>query len=89
MSVILTDAEGRTLKTLGVASSLGRYSFDDFTGYSPPIHIGSTGPVRVPNDGLVFIVLEVANHERNLQIPIDDRDGGFNATVTWTEGGRT
>ena len=37
----------------------------------------------MPNDGLVLVVLEVHNNQRNLQIPVDDLAGGFNATVTW------
>ena len=31
-----------------------------------------------PNDGAVFIVLEVHNNARNLQFPLDDLAGGFN-----------
>jgi len=31
------------------------------------------------------VVLEITNHDRNLQIPIDDLAAGFNATVTWSK----
>ena len=61
---------------------LGNYSFDRFVGYSPPVTMRADG-LSVPNDGLVLVVLEVHNNQRNLQIPVDDLAGGFNATVTW------
>ena len=83
VSVLLTDASGKVLSTIYCSPPLGNYSYDHFTGYSPPIQVASTAPLNVPNDHLVLLTLEVHNHARNLQIPIDDLAGGFNATVTW------
>ena len=85
--VLLTDESGVVLSTVFTSQPLGNYSYDHFKGYSPRIAAASASPLGVANDGLVFIVLEVANRDRNLQIPIDDLSGGFNATVTWTKRG--
>ena len=81
----LPNTAGETLKTIYTSPPLDKYSYDHFTGYSPPIRVESSGALGVPNEGLVFVVLEVANHQRNLQMPIDDLGGGLNATVTWSQ----
>ena len=37
-----------------------------------------------PNDKALTVTLEVTNHERNLQIPIDDLASGLGVHVTWS-----
>jgi hypothetical protein len=34
-------------------------------------------------DGAVAIALMVVNNERNLQIPLDDKAGGWNVALGW------
>ena len=45
----------------------------------------SAANLHVRNDQLVLVTLQIANGQRNLQIPIDDLCGGGNATVTWNK----
>ena len=80
--VLLSDANGGALAVIYQSDELGNYSYDHFEGYSPPI-VASASSLKVPNEELVFLVLEITNHDRNLQIPIDDLASGFNATVEW------
>ena len=80
--VLLTDEAGVELLELLQTTPLGEYSYDAFEGYSPPIYVHASS-LSVPNDALVCLVLEVTNNERNLQIPLDDKLGGFGATVSW------
>ena len=80
----LLDLESRAvLKTLAASPPLGNYSYDHFTGYSPPVALQATG-VGVPNSKPVILALQVTNHQRNLQIPIDDLANGFDVHVAWT-----
>lgn len=70
VSLLLTDATGKTLADVFTSQSLGKYSFDHFQGYSPPITASNSQPLTLANDELVYIVLSIANNQRNLQIPI-------------------
>ena len=80
ISVLLRGASGNTIASIYNSSSLGNYSFDHFTTYSPPITVSATG-LHVPNSDLVFLVLEVHNNGRNLQLPVDDLGSGWDVTV--------
>jgi hypothetical protein len=59
-----------------------RCRYDHFTGYSPPIVVSATG-LGLSNDVPLLVALEVANNERNLQIPIDDLAKGFDVKIKW------
>ena len=83
VQLLLLDAAG-TATSLYSSPPLGNYSYDHFKGYSPPIPISATD-LHVANEKLLFIVLEVHNRARNLQIPIDDLRGGWNVSVTWNK----
>jgi hypothetical protein len=84
VALLLTDQAGATLATLATSAPLGNYSFDHFTGYSPPVTLVAHG-LRVPNEQLVLVTLEVTNHGRNLQLAIDDLRGGWNVSVAWAK----
>jgi hypothetical protein len=84
--VLLLDlATGKELKSIFQSEPLGNYSFDHFTGYSPPISVKATG-INCPNTKAVIIALEVTNNQRNLQIPVDDLAKGFDIHVGWSSG---
>ena len=84
VTVLLTNTSGTTLATIYTSQPLGNYSFDHFTSYSPPIKVAATG-LHVRNDKLVFVTLEIANRQRNLQIPIDDLRSGWDVEVAWSK----
>ena len=87
--VVLIDRDTQVvIKTILTTPPLGAFSWDHFTGYSPYIPLHVTG-LNVPNDSPVAIALQVTNHERNLQIPIDDLAAGFNVTVGWAAAAAT
>ena len=76
---VATEAEVRELWKSG---PLGNYSYDQFTGYSPPIEVRATGLAQ-PNEAALMLTLEVTDHERNLQLPIDNLVAGWNVKVSW------
>jgi hypothetical protein len=76
---VATEAEVRELWKSG---PLGNYSYDQFTGYSPPIVVSATGLAQ-PNEAALMLTLEVTDHERNLQLPIDNLVAGWNVKVSW------
>ena len=74
-----TDA---VLKTVWTSAPLGNYSWDHFGGYSPPVAVSAAGlGVKLSADAPVIVALSVANHQRNLQIPVDDKAAGFDIKV--------
>lgn len=87
LSVLLVDAEtGVTSATVYTSPPLGNYSYDRFKGYSPVIPVHASG-LRVPNTDPLFVALDFDNHQRNLQLPIDDLTGAcWNVTVHWDNG---
>lgn len=87
LSVVLVRAETETaVATLYRSPPLGNYSWDRGDPYSPLIEVRAAG-LRVPNAGPLFLALEVDNNQRNLQLAVDDKAGGFNAVVHWDAGG--
>ena len=76
---VATEAEVRELWKSG---PLGNYSYDQFTGYSPPIEVRATGLAQ-PNEAALMLTLEVTDHDRNLQLPIDNLVAGWNVKVSW------
>jgi len=79
---ILDMATSAVLATVFTSPPLGKYSYDHFTQYSPPIVVKAAG-LHIPTDKPVIIALSVANNQRNLQIPVDDKANGFAVSVTW------
>ena len=82
VTVVLTDASGGVLATLYRSPPLCNYSFDNFTQYSPPLHINVTG-LSIPNDELVRLAIQISNNQRNIQIPVDNKVGGFKVRLGW------
>jgi hypothetical protein len=82
VTVLLTDEQGKEIKVLYTSPPLGNYSYDVFTGFSPPITVQGSGLDLAPK-GLVYLTMQVANNERNLQIAIDDMGSGWNITLGW------
>ena len=76
---VATEAEVRELWKSG---PLGNYSYDQFTGYSPPIAVRATGLAQ-PNEAALMLTLEVTDHDRNLQLPIDNLVAGWNVKISW------
>ena len=75
-------ATSAVLATVFTSPPLGNYSYDHFTQYSPPVVVTAAG-LHIPTDKPVIIALSVANNQRNLQIPVDDKANGFAVSVTW------
>lgn len=69
--------------TLYTSPPLVNYSFDDFKGYSPPIHVRAGG-LSLPNGRSLYVALRFDNHERNVQIGID-KDRGLFVSVKWSQ----
>lgn len=84
IDVVLVNAssQSQVLRTLLKTGPLGNYSWDHFTGYSPPILVNAVG-LNLDNTAAVLLGLDVHNNDRNLQIPVDDLAAGFNAQVLW------
>jgi len=82
VSLLLMNSEGKSLATLFTSPPLSNYSYDTFTQYSPPVRV-AVSALSVPNDELVYVVLEVTNNDRNLQFPVDDLADGFGCTIHW------
>jgi len=80
--LVLDNATQKLLKALPSTEPLGNYSWDHFTGYSPPISMHYSD-MDIPNDRPVALALEVTNNQRNLQIPVDDLASGFNLRLSW------
>ena len=59
-----------------------RYSYDNYTGYSPPIHVDATG-LRVPNANGVLVAIQFVNNGRNLQILLPSN--GLSVRVAWSQ----
>merc|ERR1712196_660408 len=80
--LVNASSHAEVLRTLLRTGPLGNYSWDHFTGYSPPIVVSASG-LNLDNDAAVLLGLTVHNNGRNLQIPVDDLAAGFNAKVQW------
>jgi len=70
LSVALIDAHNQTqIQTLCTTPPLANYSFDHFTGESPPVSCSATGlNVQWPRQMSLMLVL--TNKQRNVQIPM-------------------
>jgi len=70
---------GAGLGLLWESPELSAYSYDDFTGYSPPVNGTATG-LRLPNSRPIRLVLNINNNDRNLQLRVAD----FSLSVSWS-----
>ena len=70
LRLVLVDALNATeVASLYSSPPLGNYSYDRFTGYSPPITVRASGlAVAWPRSLRLAIVFD--NHQRNLQVPL-------------------
>eukprot|EP01052_Picozoa_sp_SAG31_P013355 SAG31_NODE_801_length_12013_cov_23.812070_16_plen_237_part_00 len=76
VSVVLADAKtGHELATVWTSPPLGDYSFDHFTGYSPPVKVESAPGLSVPNAQPIKVLLKFRNNARNLQIQVRESKG--------------
>jgi len=83
--LLLTEvASEREVRELWRSPGLGNYSYDAFEGFSPPIAVSVHGLAQ-PNDVALMLTLEVTNHERNVQLPIDDLAKGWDVHVKWED----
>jgi len=71
---------GRDLGLLCQTEALSNFSFDHFTGYSPPVGCVSAPGLRVPNSLPLLLSLVIHNNDRNLQIPIPS----VSLSLAWT-----
>ena len=84
VSVVLLDAANHSdVATLYTSGELTKYSFDRFTGYSPPIEVDVSPAVPVPDGRALYLALRFHNNERNLQVPIDPVTG-MAVRIDWT-----
>jgi hypothetical protein len=84
VTIQVCDLENGTLiRNLSTTPPLGNYSWDHFTTYSPPVLVEADN-LHLSVERAVILVLQVQNNQRNLQIPVDDLQAGFNVQVTWT-----
>ena len=71
LSVVLVDAVTLApLATVYTSPPLDKYSFDKYTGYSPPIAVDVKG-LKVPNTNPVLVQIKFENNQRNLQVQLD------------------
>lgn len=70
LSVALVDAHNAShLATVCTTPPLSNYSFDHFTGESPPVHCNGSGlAIGWPRQMAVMLIL--TNNQRNVQIPL-------------------
>ena len=54
-----------------------------FKGYSPRLVLGGRGLSLNNSDTKLYVGLRVTDNERNLQIAIDDKAGGWGLRVKW------
>eukprot|EP01004_Peranema_trichophorum_P003699 NODE_2671_length_1522_cov_45.386705_g2301_i0.p1 GENE.NODE_2671_length_1522_cov_45.386705_g2301_i0~~NODE_2671_length_1522_cov_45.386705_g2301_i0.p1 ORF type:complete len:472 (-),score=81.05 NODE_2671_length_1522_cov_45.386705_g2301_i0:105-1367(-) len=81
--VVLKSDLQTPISTLYTSPPLGKYSYDNFTQYSPIYEI-QLDNLNIPNQDPVFLSFRFVDNQRNLQIPIDDKWSGFNINVKWS-----
>jgi len=77
------DANGTELATIYTSPALDKYSYDDYSSYSPPQHIMVTN-LRIPNSATLLMKIRMVNGKHNLALQMDAING-FNMTVRWSE----
>jgi hypothetical protein len=84
LTVALTNSSGAVVATLYRSGPLSGYPYAPFTSYSPPLKVEATGlGVRLGAGARVFVAVLVDNNDRNLQLALDDKVGGWNVTLAW------
>lgn len=85
LRVLLIDAaSSKEVRELAKTGPLGNYSWDHFTGYSPPIEVDVRG-LDQENEAALALVVEVTNNARNLQLPLDDLADGWKVQLGWVQ----
>ena len=80
LSLLVLDAVNQSVVAVAYASPpLGKYSYDDYKGYSPPV--GANVTVDVPNARALLLAVRVDNNERNLQILLPS----LSLSATWSD----
>ncbi len=67
--VVLDEASNAVVATIFSSEVLNKYSFDRFTGYSPPINVSATG-LKIPNGRVLRVAFLFHNNDQNLQVPV-------------------
>ena len=71
LSVALVDAHnGSHIATLCTTAQLSNYSFDHFTGESPPVYCNSSSGLSIAWTRQMAVKLILTNNQRNVQIPL-------------------
>ncbi len=79
---------GKSGAGVWTSAPLGNYSWDHGDPNSPPVRVAVDGlDVPLSTDAPVILALSVANNDRNLQIPIDDKSGGMHVQLGFGAGG--
>ena len=82
------EKTGKVLASVWTSQPLGNYSWDHGDPNSPAIPVEVAGlDVPLSETAPVILVLSVANNDRNLQIPIDDKAGGMHVQLGFGAGG--
>lgn len=70
LSIVLIDAATQdVVSTLYTSPPLVNYSFDDFKGYSPPIHV-HVSELQILNGRALHMALRFHNNDRNVQVSL-------------------
>ena len=79
---LLEMKSGKLLQSVWTSPPLGNYSWDHGDKNSPPIEVRVSGlNIGLSLETPVIVALSVANNDRNLQIPIDDKSGGMHVEL--------
>eukprot|EP00050_Salpingoeca_kvevrii_P017944 m.69452 g.69452 ORF g.69452 m.69452 type:complete len:836 (-) comp7818_c0_seq2:170-2677(-) len=82
-SLALIEARTKTpVATIYNSPILDKYSFDNFTGYSPPITV-NLGSLGIKNSVPLLLRLSFVNNDRNLQLLLGDDVLGLDLQIHW------
>ena len=80
ISLAIVDAVNKSIvRIVWDSPPLGKYSYDAFKGYSPPVSSGAVSHLAVGWPRQTQLALIIRNNKRNLQIPVNS----INLTLAW------